>query len=87
MILWKIKKNFYLILKASIKEESTGLSIPGNILNRDSPGFLRTFHPINVNTKVKKRITVPDKTLVPTPNELVGKGINYSHITMKDIYL
>ena len=78
--------NFYLILKASIKEESTGLSIPGNILNRDSPGFLRTFHPINVNTKVKKRITVPDKTLVPTPNELVGKGINYSHITMKDIY-
>ena len=78
--------NFYLILKASIKDELTGISIPGNILNRNSPGFLRTIQPKNVKTKIKKRITVPDKTLVPTPNELVGKGISYSHIVLKDIY-
>lgn len=78
--------NFNDILKEYIKDELTGISIPGNILNRDIPGFIRTIQPKNVRTKIKKRIAVPDKTLVPVPNELVGKGINYSHITLKDIY-
>ena len=78
--------NFYEIIKGYIKDELTGVSIPGNVLNRDIPGFIRTIHPKNVRTIIKKRIDVPDKTLVPTPNELVGKGINYSHITLKDIY-
>ena len=78
--------NFYEILKGYIKDELTGISIPGNLLNRAVPGYIRSIHPKNVRTRIKKRIDVPDKTLVPTPNELVGKGISYSHITMKDIY-
>ena len=52
----------------------------------DVPGYIRSIHPRNVRTIIKKRIDVPEKTLVPIPNELVGKGISYSHITMKDIY-
>ena len=74
------------ILKGYIKEELTGISIPGNILNRDVPGFMKTIQPKNVRTKITKRIEVPDKTLVPIPSELAGKGISYSHITLKDIY-
>lgn len=78
--------NFGDMLKKYIKDENTGISIPGNILNRELPGFLKSIHPKNVRIIIKKRIDVPDKTLVPTPSELVGKGISYSHITLKDIY-
>ena len=78
--------NFYGIIKGYIKDELTGITIPGNVLNRDVPGYVRTIHPKNIRTRIKKSIDVPDKTLVPFPNELAGKGISYSHITLKDIY-
>lgn len=78
--------NFNELLKKYIKDELIGMSIPGNILHRDAPGFIRTIHPKNVKEQIKKRITVPNKTLVPVPNELAGKGISYTHITLKDVY-
>ena len=78
--------NFHAILKGYIKDESSGITIPGNLLNRNTIGFMKTIHPKNVRTRIKKRIDVPDKTLVPLPRDLVGKGIIFSHITMKDLY-
>ena len=76
--------NFHNLLKEYIKDELTGISVPGNILSR--AGFIKTIQPKNVRTKIKKNIDVPNHTLIPTPSELAGKGINFTHITMKDIY-
>ena len=76
--------NFHNLLKEYIKDELTGISIPGNILSR--AGFIKTIQPKNVRTKIKRDIDVPNHTLIPMPVELAGKGISFTHITMKDIY-
>ena len=73
-------------VKLNIKDEKIGISIPGNILNRSSLGFIRTLQPKNIKTKIKKSISVPEKTLLPVPNGLAGKGLNYTHITLKEVY-
>ena len=74
------------VLKQYIKEDMTGLGIPGNVINRDTIGYKRTLQPKNVKIHIKKNIQAPNKTLVPIPRELAGKGISYSHITFKDVY-
>ena len=73
-------------VKINIKDEMTGISIPGNVLNRSNIGFIRTLQPKNVRTKIKKSISVPEKTLLPVPTGIVGKGLNYTHITLKNVY-
>jgi hypothetical protein len=73
-------------VKKNIKDEMTGISIPGNVLNRSNIGFIRTLQPKNVRTKIKKSISVPEKTLLPVPTGIVGKGLNYTHITLKNVY-
>ena len=73
-------------IKKNIKDERTGLSIPGNVINRSSLGFIRTLQPKNIKIKVKKNVSVPEKTLLPVPQGLVGKGLNYTHITLKNVY-
>jgi len=72
-------------VKKDIKNEMIGLDIPGNILNRDSIGFIKTIIPKNIKIRIKKNISVPEKTLLPVPQGLVGKG-NYTHITFKSLY-
>ena len=73
-------------VKINIKDEMTGITIPGNVLNRSNIGFIRTLQPKNVRTKIKKSISVPEKTLLPVPTGIVGKGLNYTHITLKEVY-
>ena len=73
-------------VKKNIKDEMTGITIPGNVLNRSSLGFIRTIQPKNVKDRIKKSISVPEKTLLPVPHGLAGKGLNYTHITMKNLY-
>ena len=73
-------------VKINIKDEMTGITIPGNVLNRSNIGFIRTLQPKNVRTKIKKSISVPEKTLLPVPTGIVGKGLNYTHITLKNVY-
>ena len=73
-------------VKMNIKDEMTGISIPGNILNRSSLGFIRTLQPKNIKTRIKKSIFVPEKTLLPVPYGIAGKGVNYTHITLKNLY-
>jgi hypothetical protein len=73
-------------VKINIKDEMTGITIPGNVLNRSNIGFIRTLQPKNVRTKIKKSISVPEKTLLPVPTSIVGKGLNYTHITLKNVY-
>ena len=72
-------------VKKDIKNEMIGIDIPGNILNRDSIGFIKTLLPKNIKIRIKKSISVPEKTLLPVPQGLVGKG-NYTHITFKSLY-
>ena len=72
-------------VKKDIKNEMIGIDIPGNILNRDSIGFIKTLLPKNIKIRIKKNISVPEKTLLPVPQGLVGKG-NYTHITFKSLY-
>lgn len=72
-------------VKKDIKNEMIGIDIPGNILNRDSIGFIKTLIPKNIKMRIKKSISVPEKTLLPVPQGLVGKG-NYTHITIKSLY-
>lgn len=72
-------------IKKDIKNEMIGIDIPGNILNRDSIGFIKTLLPKNIKIRIKKSISVPEKTLLPVPQGLVGKG-NYTHITFKSLY-
>ena len=72
-------------VKKDIKNEMIGIDIPGNILNRDSIGFIKTLIPKNIKIRIKKSISVPEKTLLPVPQGLVGKG-NYTHITIKSLY-
>ena len=72
-------------VKKDIKNEMIGLDIPGNILNRDSIGFIKTIIPKNIKIRIKKNISVPEKTLLPVPQGLIGKG-NYTHITFKSLY-
>lgn len=72
-------------VKKDIKNEMIGLDIPGNILNRDSIGFIKTIIPKNIKIRIKKSISVPEKTLLPVPQGLIGKG-NYTHITFKSLY-
>ena len=74
------------VLKQYIKEDMTGLGIPGNVLNRDTIGYKRTIQPQNIKNKIKKSIVPPNKTLVPIPRELAGKGISYTHISFKEVY-
>ena len=74
------------VLKQYIKEDMTGLGIPGNVLNRDTIGYKRTIQPKNIKNKIKKSIVPPNKTLVPIPRELAGKGISYTHISFKEVY-
>ena len=74
------------VLKQYIKEDMTGLGIPGNIINRDTIGYKRTIHPKNIKIQIRKNIMPPNKTLVPIPRELAGKGISYTHIRFKDVY-
>ena len=76
--------NFNNLLKEYIKGEPIGISMPGNILSR--AGFIKTIQPKNVRILIKKNIDVPNQTLIPTPSELAGKGISFTHITMKDVY-
>ena len=73
-------------VKKNIKDEMIGLSIPGNVINRSSLGFIRTLQPKNIKIKIKKSVSVPEKTLLPVPSGLAGKGLNYTHITLKNIY-
>ena len=73
-------------VKKNIKDEKTGISMPGNIINRSSLGFIRTLQPKNIKIKIKKSVSVPEKTLLPVPNGIVGKGLSYTHITLKDVY-
>lgn len=73
-------------VKKNIKEEMTGISMPGNVINRSSLGFIRTLQPKNIKIKIKKSVSVPEKTLLPVPNGIVGKGLSYTHITLKDVY-
>ena len=73
-------------VKINIKDEMTGITIPGNVLNRSNIGFIRTLQPKNVKIKIKKSISVPEKTLLPVPTGIVGKGLNYTHITLKNVY-
>jgi hypothetical protein len=72
-------------VKKDIKNEMIGIDIPGNTLNRDSIGFIKTLLPKNIKIRIKKSISVPEKTLLPVPQGLVGKG-NYTHITIKSLY-
>lgn len=74
------------VLKQYIKNEMTGLTMPGNIINREVIGFKKTVQPKNVKVQIKRNIPVPNKTLVPFPRELVEQGISYSHINLKDVY-
>ena len=73
-------------LKRNIKEEMTGISIPGNVLNLSSIGFIKTIQPKNIRIRIKKNVPVPERTLLPVPNGLAGKGVNYTHITLKNLY-
>ena len=73
-------------VKKNIKDEKTGISMPGNIINRSSLGFIRTLQPKNIKIKIKKSVSVPENTLLPVPNGIVGKGLSYTHITLKDAY-
>ena len=73
-------------VKKNIKDEMAGITIPGNVLNRSSLGFIRTLQPKNIKTKIKKNISVPEKTLLPVPHGLAGKGLHYTHITLKNVY-
>ena len=73
-------------VKMNIKDERTGISMPGNVLNRTHLGYIRTLQPKHINLKVKKSITVPERTLLPEPHGLGGKGLKYTHITYKDVY-
>lgn len=73
-------------VKQNIKDEMTGLSIPGNVVNRSCLGFIRTLQPKIVKIRVKKSVSVPEKTLLPVPTGLAGKGLNYTHITFKNVY-
>ena len=74
------------VLKQYIKNEMTGLTMPGNIINRDVIGYKKTVHPKNVKVQIKRNIPVPNKTLVPIPRELAEQGISCSHINLKDVY-
>ena len=73
-------------VKINIKDERTGISMPGNVLNRTTLGYIRTLQPKHINLRVKKSIVVPEKTLLPVPQGLGGKGLKYTHITFKDVY-
>ena len=57
-----------------------------DVLNRDTIGYKRTIQPQNIKNKIKKSIVPPNKTLVPIPRELAGKGISYTHISFKEVY-
>ena len=71
-------------VKKDIKEERTGLSIPGNALNRI--GQIRTIQPKNVKIRIKKQVAIPDRTLLPVPQGFIGKVFNYTHITLNKEY-
>jgi hypothetical protein len=73
-------------IKKNIKDEKTGITIPGNVLNRNSLGFIRTIQPKNIKLNIKTNVPVPEKALLPVPNGIVGKGLNYTHITIKNVY-
>ena len=42
------------VLKQYIKNEMTGLTMPGNIINRDVIGYKKTVHPKNVKVQIKR---------------------------------
>ena len=73
-------------IKKNIKDEKTGITIPGNSINRNSLGYINTLQPKNIKLKIKSNITVPEKTLLPVPHGIIGKGLNYTHITLKNAY-
>lgn len=75
------------LLKLFIKEGKVGVEFPGNIINKDKLGCVKTLLPKIVKPKIN-RIIDNENRVLPVPEGLIGnKGKRqYSRITMNEVY-
>lgn len=75
-------------VKEYIKEEETGIKIPGNMINRNKFGCAKTLQPHIVKLKIKKKINLNESTYLPAPRGLVNAkdSKKFTRITINQIY-